>query len=425
MLRVVCTPDAALVRTCHPLGGGEIRLVRADSGALGLPIADPRISREQATVRARSDGTGCEVRDLESKNGTFVDGRRVTAAAAPFGSVVRVGDTIFEVTLEAPAVRPHPLFVGASTALLQMCADLERVVKSDASVLILGETGTGKELVAEAIHELTRRTGKLVAINCASIPPTIAESYLFGHRKGAFTGASADAPGVFEQAQDGTLFLDEVGELRVDLQAKLLRVLETRELSPIGSTATKSVNARILSATNANLRVRIAAGTFRADLFARLAGMELTTPPLRQRRSDIPLLLEHFLALAAPDARFELSTNALEALLLQPWPMNVRELRSLCTRLALAHPEGGRLRSADLLAVQAAASEMPPDPPAAIDAEPAASSSAAVPDRDELSARLREHGGSVTKLAAHYGKDRKQIYRWLEMRGLDPRDFRE
>jgi two-component system response regulator GlrR len=276
------------------------------------------------------------------------------------------------------------------------------------SVLIEGETGTGKELVAEAVHQLSARGGKLVAVNCASIPPAIAESFLFGHKKGAFTGASHDAEGIFEQAGNGTLFLDEIGELRLDLQAKLLRVLETRQLTPVGAAAPRTTNARFLSATNARLRLAVAAGTFRSDLFARLAGVELEVPPLRARRCDVPLLAAHFL----PGVRF--SANALEALLLHAWPMNVRELRTVCGRLSLLHPNGGLLRSADVApALQRGDIAAPPNEPPAN-----------TPSRAELAELLRAHKGNVVRVAAHYDKDRRQIYRWLELYGLDPRDFR-
>jgi DNA-binding NtrC family response regulator len=416
MLVIIHSPDAALTQTRHSLAQ-EVTLVRANSGLPGLALADARISREQARLRWRSDGKGCEVSDLDSRNGTFIEGRRVTSAAAPIGSIVRVGDTLIEIALEPPAIVPYPALVGRSGALVHLFGAIGRFARSDGNVLVEGETGTGKELVAAAIHELGGRSGKLVAVNCASIPPTLAESYLFGHRKGAFTGASTDSPGVFEQAQDGTLFLDEIGELRQDLQAKLLRVLETREFSPLGSTQSQTTTARFVAATNANLRMHVAAGTFRADLFARLAELELATPPLRERRSDIPLLMQHFFAKAAPGVRFELSANALEALLLHPWRLNVRELKAVCTRLALAHPHGGPLRSADLAGVHV--------PEARTEERGRTDNSSSVPDRAELSERLRAHGGNVLKLAAHYGKDRKQIYRWLELHGLHPRDFRD
>ena len=417
MLVIVHSPDAALVQTRHSLAQ-QIKLVRADSSLSGLAIADARISSEQAMLRWRSDGTGCEVSDLGSRNGTYIEGKRIASAAATVGSIVRVGDTLIEIAVEGPGVTPHPLLVGRSSALLQLSVAIERVASTNANLLIEGETGTGKELVAEAVHALGGRAGKLVAVNCASIPPSLAESYLFGHKKGAFTGASADSPGVFEQAQDGTLFLDEIGELRQDLQAKLLRVLETRELTPLGSTVTQTTNARFVSATNANLRVHVAAGTFREDLFARVAELEIATPPLRKRRSDIPLLVQHFFAQAAPGVTFTLSANALESLLLEPWHMNVRELKAVCSRIALAHSGGGVLRSADIAAVHTP-HRIPADAPSR-----SSTHDTAVPGRRELSEQLRAHAGNVVRLAEHYRKDRKQIYRWLELHGLNPRDFR-
>ncbi len=415
-LIVVHSPDETAYQAFHALDPVVTLGRRDEGGAATVQLADTRISREHAEVRWRADGRGCEVRDLKSRNGTFVDGRRVTSDVAPLGAVLRVGDSFFEVAIRPPELA-HPLFVGRSAALARLVGDVRRAATSDANVLVEGETGTGKELVAEALHQLGGAPGKLVAINCASIPPAIAESFLFGHRKGAFTGATQDSPGVFEQSHDGTLFLDELGELRADLQAKLLRVLETRQFTPLGAAAPRTTNARFVSATNARLRVQVQAGTFRADLFARVAGLELSVPPLRQRKSDIPILMTHFLVQQIPGAKFVISANAMETLLNHDWPMNVRELRAIAGRLALAHPEGGTLRSADVAAVlQSSAAEAA--------AEAAAPASATVPSRAELTALLQTHGGNVVKLAAHYGKDRKQIYRWLEQHGLDPRDFR-
>ncbi len=418
-LVIVHSPDEALAQRFFPLAP-RLTLGRREDGADGdvarVAIADSGISREHAALTWRADGKGCEVRDLDSRNGTFVDRRRVASDLAPLGSVVRAGDTFVEVAIEPAGAPPHPVLRGRSAALARLCADVHRVARTDVSLLVEGETGTGKELVAEAIHALSGRTGRLVAINCASIPPEIAESYLFGHRKGAFTGASQDADGVFEQARDGTLVLDEIGELRLDLQAKLLRVLETRQFAPVGAAATRLANARFIAATNARLRVHVAAGTFRADLYARLAGVEIEVPPLRARRSDIPILMEHFFEQAAPGGRFAFSANAIESLLLHDWPMNVRELKAICRRLALAHPAGGRLRSAEVAAVLRRASER-----AVLDAPPAPASG---PTRVELSDLLHAHRGNIVKLAAHYRKDRRQIYRWLELHGLDPRDFR-
>jgi DNA-binding NtrC family response regulator len=418
-LVVVYSPDAARVQEFYPLAQPlTVGRKEGETDGAGLAISDPGISREHASLHWRSDGKGCEVRDLGSRNGTFLQGRRITSELAPLGSVLRVGDTFLEVAVKAEEAPPHPTLRGQSAALRRLVHDIHRVAHSDVSILIEGETGTGKELVAEAIHVLSGRPGRLVAINCASIPPEIAESYLFGHRKGTFTGASQDSDGIFEQAQEGTLFLDEIGQLRLDLQAKLLRVLETRQFLPLGAVATRLTSARFVSATNAKLRVQVGSGTFRSDLFARLAGVEISVPALRQRRSDIPLLISHFLSLAAPEARFVFTPNALELLLLHDWPMNIRELRAICGRLALAHPAGGLLRTAEVAGVL---QSEPQDEDRVPTAEGVLASA---PSRAELCDLLRSHRGNVVKLAAHYGKDRRQIYRWLELHGLDPRDFR-
>jgi DNA-binding NtrC family response regulator len=428
-LIIVHSPDHGLGQVFVPLSE-PVTIGRRDDGdklAVGGPrlaVADSRISREHVTLQWRTDGQGCEVRDLGSRNGTSVARRRVTSEVAPFGAIVRIGDTFVEIGSALMDAPENPLLRGRSAALKALLRDVELVAQSDSSALIEGETGTGKELVAEAIHALSGRTGKLVAINCASIPPELAESYLFGHRKGAFTGATHDRAGVFEQAGSGTLLLDEIGELRLDLQAKLLRVLETRQYTPVGAESARATSARFLGATNARLRVQLAAGTFRPDLFARLAGAEIAVPPLRRRRSDIPLLLNHFLREAGITGEVTFSANAMETLLLGDWPMNVRELKTVCGRLGRAHPAGGHVRSADVAAVLNTGDASRPgvSTPQATP-EPSAPP-ASTPSRVELSDLLRTHQGNVVKLAEHYGKDRRQIYRWLDAHGLDPRDFR-
>ena len=279
---VVSSPDESVRQRFFALEP-SLTVGRREEGdrddAARIAVVDTRVSREHATLRWRADDQGCEAADGQSRNGTFVNREPVTTAFVPLGGIVRVGDTFLEVTTAPPTARSHPLLRGQSAALGRLPADIERVARSDVSVLVEGETGTGKELVAQAIHAASGRTGELLAINCASIPPEIAESFLFGHRKGAFTGAVADSVGVFERAGEGTLFLDEIGELRLDLQAKLLRVIETRQLTPLGSTATRVTNARFVSATNARLRANVAAHTFRADSFARVAGVEIAAPP--------------------------------------------------------------------------------------------------------------------------------------------------
>jgi len=420
-LAIVDSPDVALAGTFQSLAR-PLTLGRADSQPMksegALAIRDPRVSRAHATFRARADGRGCEVRDLGSHNGTFLEGRRVVTESAPFGSILRIGDTLIEVSLPPLEVAPHASLVGRSEPLMRLIDQIRRIASSDVSVLIEGETGTGKELVAEALHAIGGRPGRLVAINCAAVPPELAESYLFGHRKGAFTGATHDVEGVFERARDGTLLLDEIGVLRIDLQAKLLRVLESRQFTPLGPGPMKTTRARFLAATNSRLRSQVAAGTFREDLFARIAGIEIAVPPLRARRSDVPALLAHFLAQSAPGVAFRFSPNAMEALLLHDWPMNVRELRTFAGRLALAHCDGGVFRTADiatLLNTSIDSGERSPIAP------PPASTA---PERAELVQLLTEHKGNVGRVAGHYGKDRRQVYRWLAAHRLDPADFR-
>ena len=309
---VVHSPDTVMAQRTFPLTSAPT-LGRSDGvpsdGQRRVPCRQRQacLQPPRASCAGAPTAPAAEVLDLDSRNGTFIDRQRITSAHAPVGAIVRVGDTFIEIAVAAPGTEvPSDLLLrGRSPALQRLLLDVARVATSDVSLLIEGETGTGKELVAGAVHALSRRAGPLVAVNCASVPAEIAESFFFGHRKGAFTGAHTNADGVFEQARDGTLFLDEIGELRRSiLQAKLLCACwRTRQYSPVGSSSVLVTNARFVSATNARLRVQVAAGTFRSDLFARLAGFEIAVPPLRRRRSDIPLLWSHFFDQAAPANR--------------------------------------------------------------------------------------------------------------------------
>jgi len=236
--------------------------------------------------------------------------------------------------------------VGVSDGIRQVVEMIRRVAPSEATVLIEGESGTGKELVAQAIHELSdRHKAPFVAVNCAAIPRELLESELFGHRRGAFTGAVRDRLGKFEQASGGTLFLDEVGELPLDLQPKLLRALQEREIEPVGG-ATRSIDVRLVAATNRHLESAMRSGAFREDLFYRLAVVPLQLPPLRARREDVPLLLEHFLA-SHGRSDIEISTEFLERLRAYDWPGNVRELQNVIER-SLVLSRGERLEAEGL-----------------------------------------------------------------------------
>ncbi|MCX5870713.1 MAG: nif-specific transcriptional activator NifA [Deltaproteobacteria bacterium] len=228
--------------------------------------------------------------------------------------------------------------IGQSRPMQEVFATIEKVAPSRATALLLGESGTGKELVARAIHEASpRRDKNFIKINCAALPENLLESELFGHEKGAFTGATASRAGRFELADGGTLFLDEIGELPLSLQAKLLRVLQERQFERLGGTRTLEVDVRIIAATNVNLEDAVARGTFRNDLYYRLNVLPFNLPPLRERKSDIPILLNHFLraSIERNDKEVELSQEALDVLMNYSWPGNVRELQNLIERLVI------------------------------------------------------------------------------------------
>ncbi len=288
--------------------------------------------------------------DLNSTNGTFLDGRRIERAYLSANSQIRAGSSTLafspideEVTVEPDRDGELCGMVGQSVQMRQIFALIKKIAPMDVSVIINGETGTGKELVAQAIHELSgRKKGPMVVLDCGAIPPNLIESELFGHEKGAFTGAMTARPGAFERAHGGTIFLDELGELRLDLQPKLLRVLENREVRRVGGNDVMEVDCRVIAATNRDLVKEIAAGNFREDLFFRLSVINIQLPPLCQRREDIPLILKRALAepeLVARHGRKHISPEALSLLMAYAWPGNVRELVNVLSHV-LAFSDG-------------------------------------------------------------------------------------
>ncbi len=286
------------------------------------------------------------VRDLGSTNGTFIAGARVSRAELPFGVPVRIGDA--EVVLE-PREAPEPIqpatfegMISRDPAMRQVFDLVERVGASEAAVAILGETGTGKELVARALHARSpRRDGPFIPVNCSAIAESLIESELFGHEKGAFSGAERLRKGAFEEADRGTIFLDEVGELPLDLQPKLLRVLELGEVKRVGSSRPITVDVRIVAATHRDLRAQVRAGKFREDLYYRLCVVPITVPPLRRRRGDVRPLAEAFLDRASPrGVLLHWAPGAMEKLEKYDWPGNVRQLRNVVQRALLFRGEG-------------------------------------------------------------------------------------
>jgi transcriptional regulator with GAF, ATPase, and Fis domain len=306
-----------------------------------------------------------------------------------------------------------------------------RVAADPSPVLLIGETGTGKEHISEEIHRLGGRKGDLVAVNCAALSPALVESQLFGHVRGAFTGASDAQPGLFREADGGTLFLDEIGELPLDLQPKLLRAIQEREVRPVGSTRSFAVDVRVIAATNRNLVKQVQEGSFRRDLYGRLSLWEITVPPLRRRRGDLFMWIDRLRrrwlserSRAAPAQEWVFEAGAAEALLLREWHDNLRGVDRLVHALAGAagpgsQPDGEPFTFARLPSWlwEAASFETPETRHTPVPATPAR----AAPNREELIAALAQHQGSVRATARYYGRDRRQIYRWMESFGLKER----
>ncbi len=304
-----------------------------------LRLTDPTVSREH--VRLTLSPEGVHVRDDGSRNGTFIGGTRVHDVVLTATTTLTLGATTLTVQLDTETtdlpVSPDVQFgdaIGVSKAMRHLFALLERAAKSEVTVVLEGESGVGKEVLARAIHATSPRArGPFVAVNCGAFAPNLMESELFGHERGAFTGAHASRRGLFEEANSGTLFLDEIGELALDLQPKLLRVLEERVVRPLGSRVVKPVDVRIVAATNRHLADAVENGTFRRDLFYRLAVAIVTIPPLRDRPEDVVPLARAFLQRIDPDG--ELSPDFEAMLRAYSWPGNARELRNVIDRYAV------------------------------------------------------------------------------------------
>ncbi len=403
---------------------------RSNEDGADLVLADPLVSRVHAELRR--EGGSWVVIDLDSKNGVFVDGVRVASAVLRDGSVLRLGTTVLvlrEIGLDVPSPLGAGLpFRGNSPALRRVEETCRRIAGTDATVLLRGETGTGKEVFARYLHACSGRSGRFVAVNCAAVSGGLFESAFFGHRKGAFTGATTDFGGYARAAAGGTLFLDEVAEMPDESQAKLLRFLETGEIATVGRTGEDSVDVRFIAATNQDLESRLASGRFRGDLFARLSQRTILLPPLRERPEDA-------LAIAAgrlPSGHPGLSADAAEAIAVYDWPFNVRELlaavdvalqdapRDVPLPLAaLPEPVRRRVAQRNASTPQASGSRpAPADGPADTAACPAASAPGTIPSREQFEAVFRECEGNVSEVARRLGRDRRQVYRWMERHGL-------
>ncbi len=436
-LTVLEGPDRGL--GCEPQG--DQATVGTVEGA-DLVLSDRTVSRFHLKVSATPQGF--LMRDLGSTNGTYLEGYRVREVFLRHGARLGVGNTLIEFGLQeeesdfelSSRQRFGPL-VGADPAMRRIFSMLQRIAPTDATVLIEGETGTGKELAARAIHEHSnRRDGPFVVVDAGSLPATLIESELFGHERGAFTGATNPRSGAFEEADGGTVFLDELGELPTELQPKLLRVLEQREVRRVGSNRVKKVDVRVIAATNRELKAEINRGSFRADLYYRLAVVTVTLPSLRERPGDIALLARHLLKELGTQTgkQFDISDATIERLERQPWHGNVRELRNFIER-SIWLSEGQQLQVTNLLE-----NDVGRAAPRAAEGEPESRSESPTPpgpqpelllpykvskqrwmdyfDTTYLPALLERCTGNVSKAAREAELDRAYLFRLLRRHGL-------
>ena len=398
------------------------RIVIGTHERCDLCLTEATVSRQHCEIALAP--TGYAIRDLESTNGTFVGYVRVKEVIVDRETRLRVGDATLRLvpldeTVDLP-LSTHTSFgplLGQSPAMRRVFESLRKIAPSEATVLITGESGTGKEVAARAIHEGSARArGPFVVVDCGALPGNLIESELFGHVRGAFTGAVKDRVGAFEAASGGTVFLDELGELPIELQTRLLGVLERRTVTPLGGTEPRAVDVRVVAATNRDLRAQINRGAFREDLFFRIAVVTVELPALRHRREDIRLYIEMFLDELGARGAITLDEPTLARLEAQPWPGNVRELRNLVARAAALGEEA--LPEAPAAAtLPAIAGELDVSVPFKT------AKQALVDDFERAYCQrlLEAHDNNITRAARAAELDRVYLLRVLDKYGLRPR----
>lgn len=430
-------PSFEAIPASFPLRGSVV-VVGREPPAGGLTIPQTAVSRIHA--RLTPSGEGWLIADAGSRNGVLVGGVFVREALLRNDDEVRIGDAIFKYvgdgataygryridgTVTGERLSPKTELVGGLRIDI-LGTEIATLAPTGLTVLVLGETGAGKELVARSLHSASGRRGRFVALNCAALPANLVESELFGFRRGAFTGADRDHVGLVRAAEGGTLLLDEIGDMPLEAQAKLLRMLEAHEVVPLGASVPEKVDARVVCATHRDLQELVDDKRFRADLFARIQGCTLRLPPLRERKEDLFLLVRHFLRLAGHPERgvsFAFMTNICQ----HAWPYNVRELEA-AVRRAVAVAEPGELDARHLPDTVRRSMEgygRAPSPSKPSSVAPREAESSRMPSAEELRAALSEHQGNVAAVARHFGKDRTQVHRWLRMHAISPDSFRD
>lgn len=394
--------------------------------------------RYSIIVIIRHDGKRWSIVDLQSRNGTSVDGSSAESVVLEDGNWIECGRTFFRYRDALPAgeneeadMRPVGPTDVVRTISPVFASDLRRFAKVAASkvpLILTGNTGTGKEVFARAAHALSGRAGPFIAVNCAALPAALVESELFGYRRGAFSGATEDRPGLFRSAHGGTLLLDEIGDLYPSAQAALLRVLQERQVLPVGGTRPVDVDFRLIVAGQQPLQELVRAGRFRADLLARAAGFTLCLPPLCERIEDLGLLIAAILPrITAEWEKVSFSRKAANALLTHSFPLNVRELeRALETAFVLA--DGHRIDNvifSDRIGKDEEINASPNQASGASRALTLPLQSIDHEKREQVISLLREHRGNISAIARATGKERVQVRRWLQRYGLDSEDFRD
>ncbi len=397
----------------------------ASSAGVSLRIDVPDGWMSGSHAKLSRDGSRWLLSDDGSKNGTFVAGKRVTSHVLQDGDQFAAGNTMFlfhaegKRAVSAPADAMVDGSAGDLSSLATLNPDLardfealRRVARSNVPVIAFGESGSGKEVIARALHDLSGRSGAFTAINCGALPENLIESELFGYRKGAFSGATEDRKGLIRAADNGTLFLDEIAELPEGSQTKLLRVLQERVVVPIGGTQPVRVDIRVVAATHQDLPQRIADKRFRQDLYARLSGFEFTLPPLRDRREDIGFICAALLKRVGADPGLQFERPAARQLFHYDWPLNVRELdQALNAALALA--DGAAVGLEHL-----------PRPVRDADAQLSGASDSDEALKRDVIAAMERHAGNISAIARDLGKARVQIRRWCKRFGIDPASYR-
>jgi two-component system nitrogen regulation response regulator GlnG len=425
-----------LVVLLGPDRGQRLRLgtrpLRIGTGiGCALRLSDPDVESEHLELQAQGDRIAVE--HLPAESNSRFGGARFSRLEVKPGAVLEIGQTILKVTTIEHFPRPLPSMsdrffglIGPSLAMREVFALLELVSQTDVPVLIEGETGTGKELCAEALVQASaRRSAPFVVCDLAGIPRSVIESELFGHVRGAFTGAERDRDGAFAQAHLGTIFIDELGELELQMQPRLLRAIEQKKVKPVGASAYRDVDVRIVSATNRDLRLEARAGRFRPDLYHRLSVVRIRLPPLRDRKEDLPSLVEHFLA----GRDIEVPKETLRLFAEYDWPGNVRELRNVIDR-GLSLLGGARVLHPGLLGLDELLADPPQFPsdgsPTSVQVErmiePFKTEKERLVarwEREYLSKLLRGSAGNVAEAARRGGLDRVHLHRLIKKHGID------